>query len=113
ECGARYQASPYERRATDAPGAWSQAPRARSRDLGPVQEQDSDDEEIQLTSREELTPRAPGATALRTADPYDPVMVTQPPTSQDGSAITHRPSGITAATVTAEAGTDTDGPADI
>lgn len=113
ECGARYQASPYERRATDAPGAWSQAPRTRSRDLGPVQEQDSDDEEIQLISREELTPRAPGATALRSADQYDQVMVTQPPTSQDGSAIPPGPSGIPAAPVPEEAGTATAGPADM
>ena len=31
ECGARYQASPYEKRATDAPGAWSAPPRPRAR----------------------------------------------------------------------------------
>lgn len=84
ECGARYHASPYERRATDAPGAWSQAPRVRSRDLGPAQEEPAAQEGIELISPEELQPRAPGSTALRTQEQYDQLMVTQPPPSQPG-----------------------------
>lgn len=84
ECGARYQASPYERRATDAPGAWSQAPRARSRDLGPAQEESAAQEGIELISAEELQPRAPGSTALRAREQYDQVMVTQPPPGRPG-----------------------------
>lgn len=113
ECGARYQASPYERRATDMPGAWSQAPRPRSRDLGPAQEQDPDDEEIQLISREELQPRPPGSTALRSADQYDQVMVTQPPTSQNGPAIHPGPSGAPGAPAPAGTEAAASGPAEM
>ncbi|PMC74391.1 MULTISPECIES: RDD family protein [unclassified Brachybacterium] len=80
ECGARYQASPYERRATDAPGAWSQAPRHRSRDLGAQPEQAPAEEEgIQLITSDALQPKNPGATALRTDSQYDQMMATQSP----------------------------------
>lgn len=81
ECGARYQESPYERRATDAPGAWAQAPRSRSRDLGEEPETASEDDGIQLISRESLQPKAPGATALRPPEQYDQLMVTQQPSN--------------------------------
>ncbi|UVY82357.1 RDD family protein [Brachybacterium sp. NBEC-018] len=84
ECGARYQASPYERRATDAPDAWSQSPRARSRDLGQEESGPAEEEGIQLLSREDLAPREPGATTLRGADQYDRRMVTQPGTQPGG-----------------------------
>lgn len=84
ECGARYQASPYERRATDAPGAWGQAPKQKSRDLGPSPAGQDEDEGIEILSREDLTPPPPGATALRDRDQYDHGMVTQPPTHQTG-----------------------------
>lgn len=84
ECGARYQASPYERRATDAPGAWSQAPKQRTRDLGSAPEQNPEDEGIELVSRESLEPRSPGATSLRSQEQYDQMMVTQPPMNQPG-----------------------------
>ena len=43
ECGARYQASPYERRATETPGAWSPPPTPRSRDLGPEDEEQDEE----------------------------------------------------------------------
>jgi uncharacterized RDD family membrane protein YckC len=82
ECGARYQESPYERRATDAPGAWSQAPKARSRDLGPSQQEESADTGIELISPESLQQPAPGATALRSSEQYDQVMATQSPMNQ-------------------------------
>ncbi|MCW1806608.1 RDD family protein [Brachybacterium squillarum] len=84
ECGARYQASPYERRATDAPVAWSPSPRARSRDLGQEESGPAEEEGIQLLSREDLAPREPGATTLRGADQYDRRMVTQPGTQPGG-----------------------------
>lgn len=85
ECGARYQASPYEKRATEAPGAWSQPPRPRSRDLGAQgQRAEEADEGIELISPESLTPKEPGATALRSEDQYDRMMVTQPPMHQPG-----------------------------
>lgn len=113
ECGARYQASPYERRATDAPGAWSQAPRARSRDLGPVEEHTPDDEGVQLISREQLQPRAPGATALRPADQYDQVMVTQPPTSQTGPGIRSAPGGIPGSPAAGPAAAAASGPVEM
>ncbi|MGP9539775.1 RDD family protein [Brachybacterium sp. AOP43-C2-M15] len=84
ECGARYQASPYERRATDAPGAWSQAPKPRSRDLGGGEQAPAEDEGIELITRESLEPERPGATTLRSQDQYDQMMVTQPPMNQYG-----------------------------
>lgn len=88
ECGARYLASPYERRATDAPGAWSQAPTPRRRDRGAQQEQATEDDGIEIISRESLRPQSPGATALRTSPQYDQRMVTPPPMQQSvpGSA---------------------------
>ena len=82
ECGARYQASPYERRATDAPGAWSQAPAPRSRDLGHADEADPEDEGVELISRDSLELKNPGATTLRSQEQYDQMMVTQPPMQQ-------------------------------
>ncbi|MGP9747156.1 RDD family protein [Brachybacterium sp. AOP29-B2-41] len=84
ECGARYQASPYERRATDTPGAWAQAPRSRARDLGADAAQAPEEEGIELVSRESLLPKNPGATALRTQEQYDQMMVTQPAMNQTG-----------------------------
>ncbi|MGP5639377.1 RDD family protein [Brachybacterium tyrofermentans] len=90
ECGARYQPSPYARRATDAPGAWSQAPRPRSRGRGtearPVEtvaaieliSQDSLDSMDSLDRREQQTP------APRPVEQYDRMMVTQPPLTQNG-----------------------------
>lgn len=82
ECGARYQASPYERRATDAPGAWSQAPMPRSRDLG-REESTSPDEGVELISRESFESKTPSATTLRHREQYDQEMVTQPPMQQN------------------------------
>ena len=94
ECGARYQASPYERRATDAPGAWSQAPVPKSRDLGWAQEAGSEDEGVELITRESLEPGNPGATTLRSQEQYDQVMVTQPPMQQhDPGSAPGAPSG--------------------
>lgn len=94
ECGARYQASPYERRATDAPGAWSAAPRARSRDLGPQDEAAAGDDGIELISREDLEPKQPGATTLRPPGQYDREMVTQPPQNPtSGPSAYGSPSG--------------------
>ncbi|WP_422115153.1 RDD family protein [Brachybacterium sp. UNK5269] len=84
ECGARYQASPYERRATDAPGAWSQAPTPRRRDRGAAEEEAAEDDGIEIISRESLRTPPPGATALRTAHQYDQRMVTPPPMQQSG-----------------------------
>ena len=84
ECGARYQASPYERRATDAPGAWSQAPRARTRDLGQQDQGAAADEGVELITRESLEPKSAGATTLRSQEQYDQMMVTQPPTNPPG-----------------------------
>lgn len=83
ECGARYQASPYERRATDAPGAWSPPPRHRSRDLGTAPDA-QDEDGIEILTRDDLVPRPPGATAPRTPAQYDQGMVTQPPMHQNG-----------------------------
>ena len=79
ECGARYQSSPYERRATDAPGAWSQAPIPRSRDLGRAADPAAEDEGVELISRESLAPKQPGATTVRTQEQYDQLMVSQQP----------------------------------
>lgn len=83
ECGARYQESPYEKRATDAPGAWSSAPKARSRDLGRAPEENAQekasDTGVQLLSPDALAPKNPGATALRTQEQYDQLMATQQP----------------------------------
>ncbi|AXK45599.1 RDD family protein [Brachybacterium saurashtrense] len=94
ECGARYQASPYQRRATDAPGAWSAPPVPRSRDLGAVPGEEEADEGIELITRESLEPKAPGATALRPGEQYDRMMVTQPPMSQNApGAVPGAPSG--------------------
>ncbi|NMA76516.1 MAG: FHA domain-containing protein [Actinomycetales bacterium] len=84
ECGARYLASPYERRATDMPGAWSQAPAPRSRDLGHASGDSPQDDGIELISRESLIPAKPGETSLRSPEQYDQMMVTQPPMNQTG-----------------------------
>lgn len=84
ECGARYQASPYERRATDAPGAWSQAPKPRSRDLGNQEPAPVEDEGVELISRDALSPKQPGATTVRSPEQYDQVMVSQSPMHQNG-----------------------------
>lgn len=88
ECGARYQASPYERRATDAPGAWSRAPKPRSRNLGQESTTSSEEEGVELITRESLEPKNPSATTLRSREQYDQMMVTQPPMQQNeyGSA---------------------------
>jgi len=82
ECGARYQASPYERRATDAPGAWSQAPRQRSRELSEDQAPPEEDG-VELITRDSLEPKNPSATTLRSQEQYDQLMVTQPPMNQN------------------------------
>lgn len=95
ECGARYQESPYERRATDAPGAWAQAPRARNRDLGQEEQAAPGEDGIELISRDALQPKAPGATALRPQEQYDQMMVTQPPSNVPGQSSA---SGAPAAT---------------
>lgn len=84
ECGARYQESPYERRATDAPGAWAQAPRPRSRDLGDDEQSAPEQDGVELIPRDALQPTAPGATALRPREQYDQLMVTQPPSNVPG-----------------------------
>ncbi|WP_345742688.1 RDD family protein [Brachybacterium paraconglomeratum] len=82
ECGARYQASPYEKRATDAPGAWSAPPRPRSRAEQGQERSDQEDEGIELIRADSLRSPQPGATALRSEEQYDRVMVTQPPMNQ-------------------------------
>ena len=82
ECGARYQASPYEKRATDAPGAWSAPPRPRARAEQGQERSDQEDEGIELITADSLRPPQPGATALRSEEQYDRVMVTQPPMNQ-------------------------------
>ncbi len=82
ECGARYQPSPYERRATDAPGAWAAPPRPRSREEQVQGASAQDDEGIELITADSLRPPQPGQTALRTEEQYDRVMVTQPPMNQ-------------------------------
>jgi uncharacterized RDD family membrane protein YckC len=84
ECGARYQASPYERRATDAPGAWSAPPRQRAQGSTGRTASASEDEGIELITADSLRPPQPGATALRSEEQYDRVMVTQPPMNQPG-----------------------------
>ena len=82
ECGARYQASPYEKRATDAPGAWSAPPKPRTRAEQGQERSDQEDEGIELITADSLRPPQPGATALRSEEQYDRVMVTQPPMNQ-------------------------------
>src|SRR5699024_11022288 len=82
ECGARYQASPYERRATDAPAPSSQAPAPRWRDLGHADEAGPEDEGVELISRDSLELKNPGATTLRSPEQDDQMMVTQPPMQQ-------------------------------
>ncbi|WP_263312248.1 RDD family protein [Brachybacterium atlanticum] len=86
ECGARYQASPYEKRATDAPGAWSAPPRPRTRAEQGQERSDQEDEGIELITADSLRPPQPGATALRSEEQYDRVMVTQPPMNQPGQS---------------------------
>lgn len=82
ECGARYQASPYEKRATDAPGAWSAPPKPRSRAEQGQEHSAQEDEGIELIRADSLRSPQPGATALRSEEQYDRVMVTQPPMDQ-------------------------------
>ena len=86
ECGARYQPSPYERRATDAPGAWSPPPRQRSREAA-APAGTAEEEGIELITADSLRPARPGATALRGEEQYDRVMVTQPPMNQPGPPL--------------------------
>jgi uncharacterized RDD family membrane protein YckC len=86
ECGARYQPSPYERRATDAPGAWSPPPRQRSRETD-IPAGAAEEEGIELITADSLRPARPGATALRGEEQYDRVMVTQPPMNQPGPPV--------------------------
>ena len=86
ECGARYQPSPYERRATDAPGAWSPPPRQRSREAA-APAGTAEEEGIELITADSLRPARPGATALRGEEQYDRVMVTQPPMNQPGPPV--------------------------
>lgn len=105
ECGARYQASPYERRATTAPGAWSAAPTPRSRDLGPAESAGSAEEGIELITRDSLEPAAPGATTVRSLEQYDRMMVTQPPMPRHGPGSAPGPaSGPTSPVATPGAG---------
>ncbi len=86
ECGARYQASPYEKRATDAPGAWSAPPKPRTRAEQGQGRSDQEDERIELITADSLRPPQPGATALRSEEQYDRVMVTQPPMNQPATS---------------------------
>lgn len=86
ECGARYQASPYEKRATDAPGAWSAPPKPRTRAEQGQERSDQEDEGIELITADSLRPPQPGATALRNEEQYDRVMVTQPPMNQPATS---------------------------
>lgn len=86
ECGARYQASPYEKRATDAPGAWSAPPKPRTRAEQGQERSDQEDEGIELITADSLRPPQPGATALRSEEQYDRVMVTQPPMNQPATS---------------------------
>ncbi|MGP5268353.1 RDD family protein [Brachybacterium alimentarium] len=95
ECGARYQESPYERRATDAPAAWFQRPLTMRRDDPRQQELTREPaDEIELISRKSMLPGEPGTTALRPAEQYDQMMVTQSPMLQRApGAPTGQPGG--------------------
>lgn len=94
ECGARYQPSPYARRATDAPGAWSQAPRPRSRGRATLERPVEPVGGIELISRESLDPRELRTPAPPAAEQYDHLMVTQPPLNQNGPGASFgQPSG--------------------
>lgn len=82
ECGARFQASPFHKKATDAPVAWGKAPVRRR------QENDSDagalpeEPGVELISRESLEPTPTGMTAMRPgADQYDRTMAASNPPS--------------------------------
>lgn len=78
ECGARYRESPYEKRATDAPGAWSAPPRRRAEaatDGEPSEESD----QIQLLGSSAPEPSDPAGTALRAQSQYDRGMDAQQP----------------------------------
>ncbi|WP_193636362.1 RDD family protein [Brachybacterium subflavum] len=78
ECGARYRESPYEKRATDAPGAWSAPPQRRAEaatDGGPSEES----EQIQLLGSSAPEPPDPAGTALRAQSQYDRGMDAQQP----------------------------------
>lgn len=86
ECGARYQASPYEKRATDAPGAWSAPPKPRTRAGQGQERSDQEDEGIELITADSLRTPQPGATALRSEEQYDRLMVTQPPMNQPATS---------------------------
>lgn len=86
ECGARYQASPYEKRATDAPGAWSAPPKPRTRAEQGQERSDQEDEGIELITADSVRPPQPGATALRSEEQYDRVMVTQPSMNQPATS---------------------------
>ncbi len=77
ECGARYQASPYERRATDAPVAWQAAPRRRAQTQTDSADNGQDDTGIQLLSQGAAAPSAPRSTALRSRGKYDHTMATE------------------------------------
>src|SRR5699024_10421241 len=94
EGGACYRASRYVRRATETAVAWSPPPTPRSRDLGPEDEEQDEEEAVQLISRDSLAPEKPGATTLRPREQYDQVMVTQPPMPQNApGASAGMPSG--------------------
>lgn len=97
ECGARYRHSPYERRATDAPGAWAPPPRRASRDLGADPQEQREETEIQLITAADLEPPRPGATQLRPADQYDRTM------TQQSNAPQHDIQGYTGPSVPAPA----------
>lgn len=78
ECGARYRESPYEKRATDAPGAWAAPPRRRAEaaaDSAPAEDSD----QIQLLGSSAPEPPDPAGTALRGRSQYDRGMDAQQP----------------------------------
>jgi uncharacterized RDD family membrane protein YckC len=78
ECGARYRESPYERRATDAPGAWASAPR-RSAESVPDGAAAEESDQIQLLGSSAPEPSDPSGTALRAQSQYDRGMDAQQP----------------------------------
>lgn len=77
ECGTRLTASPFEKRPTEAPQAWSSGPPPRRAPASTESPRVDDEDRIELVSRESLRPPRPGATTVRpTDDQYDRRMST-------------------------------------
>lgn len=68
ECGTRFTASPFEKRSTEAPGAWASAPAPHRPAVDDRTPRTDDEDRIELVSRESLRPPRPGATTVRPSD---------------------------------------------